>query len=78
MNQEQHYYRGSLDPFEDIVEQLDRLGVAYSLMIGMHGQPTTNCWTNVAGWGPDGVESFDETWREVMAQINGDHASESE
>ena len=52
------YYRGSLDPFEDIRDQLDLMGVAYALTIGMSESPMTFTWSNVGSWGKDAVENF--------------------
>jgi hypothetical protein len=37
---------GSLDHFEDIKEQLDKLGVIYVLAIGQPGQKFTRIWSN--------------------------------
>lgn len=37
---------GSLDHFEDIKEQLDKLGVIYVLAIGQPGQKFTRMWSN--------------------------------
>jgi hypothetical protein len=52
------YYRGSLDPFEDIRDQLDRMGVAYGLVIGMSESDITHTWSNAGSWGKGAVENF--------------------
>ena len=50
-------YTGSLDPFRDMTDHLHKMGVAYVLMIGMEGHRNTMIWSNVRGWGLDGIES---------------------
>ena len=52
------YYRGSLDPFEDIRDQLDSMGVAYGLTVGMAESDITYTWSNVGSWGRGAVENF--------------------
>jgi len=49
---------GSVDPFEDTVEQLKKLRCAYLLVVAMQGQPRTHYWTNLADYGPRAVEGF--------------------
>jgi hypothetical protein len=58
-------YRGSLDPFEDVSEMFDRMGLAYCIMVGMEGDSSTHVWSNIANWGRDSVECFDDVWRDV-------------
>jgi hypothetical protein len=67
-----NYYRGSLDPFEDVVDLLESLNVAFCLMIGMHGQADTLCWTNVGQWGAEAVENFDEAWKQTKEELDND------
>jgi hypothetical protein len=52
-------YRGSLDPFEDIVDQLDKVKVAYFLMVGMTGNPVTSVWSNAHLYGEVGLTNFE-------------------
>lgn len=59
-------YAGSLDPFEDITELLDKLNVVYSLSIGMFGQNVTHTWTNV---GPSGVEQIRKAINSTLDEI---------
>ena len=58
MSTDPEYYQGSLDPFEDICDQLDRMGVAYGLVIGMDESDITHTWSNAGSWGKDAVENF--------------------
>jgi len=63
-------YKGSLDPFQDISEQLEKMGVAFCLMVGMASDPVTHVWCNVAMWGEGGIDNFDNAWdKEKQIQI---------
>ena len=66
MSTEPEHYRGSLDPFEDIRDQLDRMGIAYCLVIGMAESDITHTWSNVGTWGVDGVENFKDAFDAEM------------
>lgn len=69
-------YRGSLDPFEDIVDQLVKLGVAYCLLIGMDSSPVTTVWSNTRSYGREGLHNFrnaaDSEWRRVAAALDAE------
>ena len=45
-------YQGSLDPFEDMAEQLRTMGVCFTLTVQMVGRETVHCWHN--------LEEFDD------------------
>jgi hypothetical protein len=53
-------WQGSLDPFQDVAEQLSRLGVAYMLVVAIQGERRTRYWTNLQGYGHAGVKTFRE------------------
>ena len=69
-------YQGSLDPFEDISEFLDKLQVPYVLMVGTPDSDTTNTWSNIADYGPPGLEIMADSFAAMANDIINDNDNE--
>jgi hypothetical protein len=57
-------YSGSLDPFQDVAENLGKMGVAFFLVIGIPKKPELRYWTNLPNFGAANVA-------EAKRQIRG-------
>lgn len=62
-------YKGSMDPFEDMVTSMMEMGVMYALAIGIQGQGAIRYWTNVARYGRPGLEMFKARMADIIAAI---------
>lgn len=62
-------YKGSMDPFEDMVTQLMEMNVMYLLTIGIQGQSALRYWTNAARYGRPGLELFKRQMNDIIAAI---------
>jgi len=63
-------WQGSLDPFQDMAEQLSRMGVAYMLVVALQGEKRTRYWTNLAGFGHSGVKTFREQASKLCDRVD--------
>ncbi len=64
-------YQGSLDPFQDIAEKLDKMGVHYCLMVGMADSSVTSTWCNSAEWGPKAVHNLELAMQTEVTKQEG-------
>lgn len=62
-------YTGSLDPFEDMTDTLERMGVCYTLAIGIQGDHGTHVWTNSAKFGEHAVVEQAFRLQEALCEL---------
>lgn len=62
MNDNQNNYKGSLDPFEDMADKLEELGVPYCLMVSVNGKPEPYSWSNLYDFKNKDIDDFDKVW----------------
>jgi hypothetical protein len=54
-------HKGTLDPFQDIVEKLQELRCAYVLAVGLQGEARSHWWTNAAEFGMGGIATLSKS-----------------
>ena len=62
-------YSGSLDPFQDVAENLGKLGVAFLLVIGVPKKPELRYWTNFPNFGAGNVAEAKRQIRGMLYEI---------
>jgi hypothetical protein len=60
-------YQGSLDPFEDIAQQLRALGVAFTLTVQMPDQALAHAWHNLEDFTDAGCTTATKAMAEMVS-----------
>ena len=68
-NKVKPYTGGSLDPFVDMADALNQLGVAYILVVAIPGQSNLRFWSNFVNFGANGIAAMKNQVPEIVKKI---------